>query len=71
MRGTRRVLQVLDGAKNPTWLNYWYWFQVSKAKLLGQGSFRKCNEAVGHKVGDHPLENMVAKCLKYWEGKKG
>ena len=60
-----------DRAKDPAWLNYRYWFQVSKGKLLGQGSFRRCYEAVGHNFEDGPLENMVEKCLKYREAKKG
>ena len=71
MTGKRRLLQVLGGAKDPAWLNYQYWFQVSKGKILGQGSFRKCYEAVGRKVEDGPLDKMVAKCLKHREAKKG
>lgn len=71
MTGKRSVLQVPEGAKDPAWLNYRYWFKVSKGKLLGQGSFRKCYEAVGCKVEDGPLDMMVTKCLKHREAIKG
>ena len=65
------MLQVEDGSKDPVWVNYCYWFKVNKEKLLGQGSFRKCYEAVGHKTEEGSLDKMVAKCLKHREAKKG
>lgn len=69
--GKRRVLQVQDGSPDPVWVNYLYWFKVNKENLLGQGSFRKCYEAVGQKMKERPLDQMVAKCLKHREAKKG
>ena len=60
-----------DRSMDPVWLSYWYYLEVNKGKLLGQGSFKNCCQSVGLRFEDGPLEIMVAKCLKYREAKKG